>query len=452
MSANDTGIDLKNKIQEQTMIPPERQKILVKGGKLNDDTLLSSLDFSKPVMVLGTPDKLTAPVEKPKFIEDMGDLTKVDNNPVGIPNYGNTCYLNSSLQILYQIDDVRNNILEYKGTDGFTIALKNTFKQMEKKQGSVNIGLFLTLFRNVYPQFAEQRNGIYAQQDAEEAFSQILTTLKLNLKIADLFKLEFNVATKSLANGEEEQGENGTSYSVEDAFKLNCHIDIKTNFLRDGILGGLTETITKHNDTLNADSEYEVSKKITRLPKYLVVHFIRFFWRRDINKKSKILRKVQFPFELDLSEFLDDSIKEEKNKNRDIIRKVEKDNLDLKRDYKKAKKDIINKEDEELKIASIKSKFQDDLNTALPGVNFETTTENPSSVYELSAVITHMGASADGGHYKAYVKDANDLEGENWWLFNDDKVSSVSREKIATLAGGGESDSALLLIYKGLAL
>ncbi|KAI5967131.1 UBP6 [Candida theae] len=455
VSANDTGIDLKKKIQEQTLIPPERQKILVKGGKLNDDTLLSTLDFSKPVMVLGTPDKLSAPIEKPKFIEDMGDVTKVDNNPVGIPNYGNTCYLNSSLQILYQIDDVRNNISEYKGTDNFTVALRNTFQQMEKKNGTVNIALFLTVFRNAYPQFAEQRNGIYAQQDAEEAFSQILTSLKSNLKVADFFKLEFNVATKSLASsggGEGGAEEEDVSYSVEDAFKLNCHIDIKTNFLRDGILAGLTETITKHNNALNADTEYEVSKKITRLPKFLVVHFIRFFWRRDINKKSKILRKVQFPFELDLSEFLDDSIKEEKNKNRDTIRKVEKDNLDLKRDFKKAKKDIINKEDEELKIASIKSKFQDDLNTALPGVNFETTTENPSSVYELNAVITHMGASADGGHYKAYVKDANDLEGENWWLFNDDKVSSVSREKIAMLAGGGESDSALLLIYKGLAL
>lgn len=160
-----------------------------------------------------------------------------------------------------------------------------------------------------------------------------MTTLKLNLKIADLFKIEFKVETKSLSNPGEEP-----VFGVEDAFKLNCHIDIKTNFLRDGILGGLTETITKHNEALNADSEYEVSKKITRLPKFLVVHFIRFFWRRDINKKSKILRKVQFPFELDLSEFLDDSIKEEKNKNRDIIRKVEKDNLDIKRDFKKAKK------------------------------------------------------------------------------------------------------------------
>lgn len=102
-----------------------------------------------------------------------------------------------------------------------------------------------------------------------------------------------------------------------------------------------------------------------------------------------------------------------------------------------------------MKITSIKSKFKDDLNSALPNVDFNTTTENPSSVYELNAVITHAGSSADGGHYKAYVKDPTDLDGERWWLFNDDKVSSVNKEKIETLAGGGESDSALLLIYKG---
>ena len=457
VNEQDNGFVLKQKIQEQTLIPPERQKILVKGGKLNDDTILSTLDFSKPIMVLGTPDKLSAPVEKPKFLEDLGSgdgsVIKVDNNPVGIPNYGNTCYLNSSLQMLFQIEDLRKLLNEFKGTDNLTLSLKSLFQQMENKQGTVNVAVFLTIFRSLYPQFAEQRNGVFSQQDAEEAFSQILTTLKRNLKIDDLFRIEFKTTTKCLEEARDSTNNDSISdvkYEFEDSFKLNCHIDIKTNFLRDGILGGLTETISKHNSALNRDSEYQVSKAITRLPKFLVVHFIRFFWRRDINKKSKILRKVQFPFELDLSDMLDESVKEEKNKNRDLIRKVEKDNLDLKRDFKKAK--IEATEDAELKIASIKSKFQDDLKSAIPGVDFETTTENPSSVYELNAVITHMGASADGGHYKAYVKDPNDLEGQNWWIFNDDKVSSVSREKIETLSGGGESDSALLLIYKGLGL
>lgn len=90
------------------------------------------------------------------------------------------------------------------------------------------------------------------------------------------------------------------------------------------MLAGLKETIEKHNSTLNADTDYEITKTITELPKYLTVHFIRFFWKRDINKKSKILRKVQFPFELDLAEMLDVSIKPDKVSNRDTIRKVEK--------------------------------------------------------------------------------------------------------------------------------
>ncbi|KAI3405384.2 UBP6 [Candida oxycetoniae] len=442
----DNGFTLKQKVHEATKIPPERQKILVKGGKLDDDTLLSTLDFSKPVMVLGTPDKLEKPIEKPKFIEDLGDATKVDNSPLGIPNYGNTCYLNSSLQALFQIEDLREKLNKFNGRENLTLALRNLFQQMERKQGTVNVGMFLTIFRSLYPQFAEQKNGVFSQQDAEEAFSQILTTLKRNLEIDDLFRIGLKTRVKNLTTGSDDD----IKYDVEESFKLNCHIDIKTNFLRDGIISGLTENIVKHNSSTGGDNEYEVSKTITRLPKFLVVHFIRFFWRRDINKKSKILRRVQFPFELDLSDVLDESIKETKNKNRDLIRKVEKDNLDLKRELKKAKRE--SDEDEEMKIASIKSRFYDDLKSNIPGIDFETTTENPSSVYELNAIITHMGASADGGHYKAYVKDANDLSGESWWLFNDDKVSSVAREKIETLAGGGESDSALLLIYKGLGL
>ncbi|CAI5757785.1 unnamed protein product [Candida verbasci] len=460
---NDLGSTLKNKIEELTNIPRDRQKILIKGGKLNDEDVVSKLNLKSPVMVLGTPEvKLFKPIEKPVFLEDLNlnQLFKVSNEPSGLVNLGNTCYLNSSLQTLYQIEDLASKIKDFKSSgnssDGLVFSLKNVFSQMEKKQESITPSLFLSLFRSLYPQFAEQSNGIYKQQDAEEAFSQILSSLKTSLKIDSLFEIQFNVKTKCLALPDD------VSYSIEDSFKLNCHIDIKTNFLRDGILAGLTESITKFNDTLQENTEYEISKTITRLPKYLTIHFIRFFWRRDINKKSKILRRVQFPFELDLSEMLDESIKTEKIQNRDKIRKIEKENLELIREFKKTKNGANGangnndgltpleiQEEEELKIASIKSKFKDDLNSV---INTDGITENPSSVFQLNAIITHQGASADGGHYKAYVKDVNDLDGENWFCFNDDKVSNINKEKIESLAGGGESDSALLLIYKGLGL
>ena len=73
------------------------------------------------------------------------------------------------------------------------------------------------------------------------------------------------------------------------------------------------------------------------------------------------------------------------------------------RDFKKAKNEstsnpIEQQEEENMKLLSIKSKFNDDLKQVLPSnVNLEETTENPSSVHQLSAIITHSGSSADSG-------------------------------------------------------
>lgn len=467
LGSDDSGLKLKEKIRELTNIPIERQKILIKGGKLSDDVTISSLNLNlkQPIMVLGTPDKdmPSKPVEKQVFIEDMNQnqFTKVGVEPSGLVNLGNTCYLNSSLQTLFQINEVTDKLSKFESTnwsnrsptESLTVSLKAVFQQMLKKHEKVNPTLFLTLFRNVYPQFAEQERGFFKQQDAEEAFSQILNALNQTLDIGDYFKLSFKTKQKCLALPDETP-----KVDYEDAFKLNCHISIKTNFLKDGILDGLKESIEKYNETLQSNTEYELTRSITRLPKFLTVHFVRFFWRRDTQKKSKILRRVQFPFELDVADMLDDSIKEEKVSIRDKIRKVEKENSEMIRDFKKSKTEstlnpIEQQEEENMKLLSIKSKFNDDLKQVLPSnINLEETTENPSSVYELSAIITHSGSSADSGHYQAFVKDQNDLDGDKWWRFNDDKVSSVSREKIESLAGGGESDSALILLYKGIGL
>lgn len=451
-----TGLDFKQTIQEITQIPVERQKILVKGGKLSNDVLISSLkiNLKSPIMVLGTPDK-DLPVydaKKHVFLEDLNEnqLVKVSEDPSGLLNLGNTCYLNSSLQALFYIKDISEKVKKAAGgSNGMITTLKGIFSAMEKKQQNVDPTLFLMQFRAQFPQFAEQEMGMYKQQDAEEALSQILSVLGSSLDINDSIRLDFKTVTKCLDLPEE-----APTIGYDTSFKLNCHIDIKTNFLRDGILNGLTDSLEKHNDTLNANANYEVTKTITRLPKYLTVQFVRFFWRRDTGKKSKILRRVQFPFELDVAEMLDESIKLEKTEIRDKLHKIEKDSTDLIRDFKKTKKDTSlnpkeQQEEEELKIESIKTKFKDDFASVLPKeIDLDTTTENPSSVYELQAVITHQGSSADSGHYQSFVKDDKDLEGEKWWKFNDNKVSSVSREKIEALAGGGESDSALILIYK----
>lgn len=71
--------------------------------------------------------------------------------------------------------------------------------------------------------------------------------------------------------------------------------------------------------------------------------------------------------------------------------------------------------------------------------------------------MTHKGASADGGHYIGWVRksaleelDESAPEGdkEEWYKFDDDKVTIVIREKISTLDGGGEDSTAYLLLYR----
>lgn len=66
--------------------------------------------------------------------------------------------------------------------------------------------------------------------------------------------------------------------------------------------------------------------------------------------------------------------------------------------------------------------------------------------YELVAVVTHKGRSADGGHYVGWVHQA----GDNWLCFDDDIVTSVKTDEILALRGGGDWHTAYLCIYRKL--
>lgn len=71
----------------------------------------------------------------------------------------------------------------------------------------------------------------------------------------------------------------------------------------------------------------------------------------------------------------------------------------------------------------------------------------------VTAIVTHKGAAADSGHYMGFVKKAAiqadvPAEDDDWYKFDDDKVSLFPKERLATLDGGGEDSSAYVLLYK----
>lgn len=456
LSPADTGLVFKQKLQNLTKIPIDRQKILLKTGQLKDDDIVESLKLkqNQTIMVLGSPE-LNLPIAPINnvFLEDLNEssLKSYSNEPIGFENLGNTCYLNSSIQALYSIPSLQKKLTqndkvgEIGTNEHLVLQLKRVFKELEnKKQDSIVPNNLITSLRVLYPQFNERdQYGRYKQQDAEEAFTQLLLSLK-NVLGEDFIK-DYTINFKSIIKNQEDESDVQTKY--EDDVKLQCHITSSTNFLKNGIVESLNETIEKHSDNLNKNCNYEINKKITKLPSILTVQFVRFFWKRSTNKKSKILRKVQFPFQLDLTDLLDEEYRDSKIKVRDEFRSIEKNQQSEEREFKKQKKNLNSKDEQDF-LKTQHDKYIEEFTSKTP--KDLSVGENPSSLYNLNAIITHQGSSADSGHYQAFVKDRyND---DKWWRFNDDKVSIVDKDRVESLAGGGESDSALILIYKGFGL
>ncbi|KAF4119869.1 ubiquitin carboxyl-terminal hydrolase 14 [Geosmithia morbida] len=544
-----TGEDFKLQVFSLTNVEPERQKILIKGGQLKDDADMSKLGL-KPrqvIMMMGSPggggSELVRPKEAVKFVEDMTEAEQaqqVGATPAGLMNLGNTCYLNSTLQVLRSIPELQKALEKYRSSSAGSSLLGNAsqmdlaaqlsrlYKQMGETQDSFPPMNFLSALRVVFPQFAEKsRTGAgYAQQDAEEAWSQIVQQLKQKVKVKEaenapevsfIDKYMSGEFTSELECDEKEARDAGEKAVVsrDQFYKLNCHIDGHTNHLRDGIEAALSEKLEKKSEVLGRDAVYTKKSKISRAPKYLAVHFVRFFWKRETQKKAKIMRKVTFPHELDIVEFCSDDLKKALVPVRDRVREVRKDEEDIERTRKRRKLshtrdlgDIAGgeglptesetkkkKEDEARKKARDEKDNKDKTATAdgdTPmGETYKTDAEidaerdsallqakkelnalidpalrkddgaNQSGLYELRGVVTHQGGSADSGHYTAYVKKPGHVdpktgklskEDGSWWWFNDEKVTEVPGDKIETLAGGGESHSALILLYKAIPL
>lgn len=218
---------------------------------------------------------------------------------------------------------------------------KGLFTNLDFKGEPFEPVQFVQAMRTVYPQFDEtDDHGHHKQQDAEECYTSLLSAFKSALTLPaeeraetgfnDLIEKLFGIELVTTLKNKEDPEEPVTE-TREQVLRLSCHIDSSTNHVNhvgEGIKLSLEGDIEKHSSTQGRNCVYFKQQKVNKLPSYLTVHFVRFYWKKDSVTsgtkagKAKILKSVQFPKVFDIYDHCTDELKKSLDLGRDFERRL----------------------------------------------------------------------------------------------------------------------------------
>ena len=463
IKATDSFEDIQGIIFSLTQLSPDRQKIIVGGKKVENDEDVKKLIKNKSfITVMGSNvNKSTVSSGASiKFVEEMSEAEKQKafaELPPGLHNLGNTCYLNACIQCVKSVNELREYLKTYASnnmdTNSVAAKLGQLMIKLDSNSDAVVPQQFVQYFRGAFPRFASRNeHGIWEQQDADEAYTEILSALrqdnalsvtqnddeKVNV-VNSLFEGQFE--TKTVCTESEEEPESNVT---EKFVKLQCFIDGDSRHINDGIKKGFTENVEKNSSKLGRNAIWKKTKSISVLPKYIPIQLVRFFWKQKTQKNAKILRKIIFPIEkLDVYDFCSQELKASIEKYRKLKLEQEDKEREKRQAVKKSEDAEKDKEKGKDKAQEEEQKVDDKMDVdeeqKIDEMDLET------GYYELCGIVTHKGRSANSGHYIGYSKDT----ARGMWLkFDDEDVTEIKAEDVKQLYGGGDHQMAFLCIFR----
>eukprot|EP01088_Endostelium_zonatum_P020559 TRINITY_DN7633_c0_g1_i2.p1 TRINITY_DN7633_c0_g1~~TRINITY_DN7633_c0_g1_i2.p1 ORF type:complete len:1019 (-),score=151.37 TRINITY_DN7633_c0_g1_i2:53-3109(-) len=327
---------------------------------------------------------------KKKIGEDPQKMLKSEQKYVGIKNLGATCYMGSLIQTLYFNKVFRAGMyrwqkpkdnMELDGKEEICVQLQNIFTNLQKGDA-----------KHFNPElFAKSCNiKTASQEDAQEFFKLLITFLEegqgMQELIKSLFQGEYLRQTECLECG------NKTNQKDE-FYELDLNIENKTN---------LSDCIAEHfnEETLSGYACDKCSKKdanakrtlsVLKFPPVLNVQLLRFVYDVGTKNKKKLFHKLAFEKTLDASKYSAFTPS--------AAAPATNDTSSMSTDDKESGSDGSGVEEAHKTVR----------------------TTNPNKVlYDLTAVLCHIGYSAYGGHYIAYIYDTTE---ESWYKFNDSDVT-----------------------------
>lgn len=467
----------KARIYSLTRVQPDKQKLFFKGKVLKEGTLAANGLADKSVLMMMGKAESDAPSlaqqlpkEALRFQEDMTAEEQARHikekfgktMPAGLENMGNTCYINSVVQVLHKLPELRQALIEHKPRgagpgEEFAKVLGAVFEKLDTAGESFKPSQFIQSFFKKYPHFAEldESKKAFKQQDADESIQLILNDLSEVLQPQDTINKMFGFETKTSMESTEAP-EDKSDPRFEFSKKLTCIIDNQMNPINqliDGLKLGLEDHVTKHSDSLGRNAKFIKKTRLNSLPTYLMIQEVRFVWRegdkltKTEGRKVKILRAVNFPPTLDVFDLCSDELK-------DKLTPVRKAKLEYEKDHKKSLEDAYesykkthNKSDEDnMKLYRAFKEQQTKADEELHDKRVwrPQAAQGDTGEYELVSVITHQGRSSDSGHYIAWVQN----KGAAWYKYNDDEVTDQKQDHVMNLKGGGDWHIAYFLVYR----
>ena len=304
---------------------------------------------------------------------------KNKTNFVGFFNQGATCYLNSSLQVLYNTPLFKKLIYDLPLCLNDLSEINNDFIKMGNKYLIlINIQkLFIKLnFYNVKSLYTKELTDSFNwnenegrdQQDSQEFFrlllfdilDRILKNTQFNETIENMYKIDFYSFMQCMSC-------DNLNKKMESDYVLPIQV-IGFKNLTDSLFNnfGRKEKISDYFcENCKQKVQLQKYQKILKLPEYLIFGLNRFSFDYNTFERIKVNSKFDFPLEINMKNYCIDENEEEDKKN---------ENYD----------------------------------------------------YELYAIIIHSGTPYSG-HYFAYIRD---LTGQgNWELIKEEKKKEEKKEE-----------------------